>query len=237
VCGPYDYAGNVNSNGYNTYVQNNCWADPQCPQTVSANNPGDWMVSANECCDGSVRTAPLNAQQMDNWRADLRTWGSCGAPPATCTDTPISALASLTSTYAESMPHNSQTIAQSAWDVWLNNDGSSPNEVMIWVDINGRCNAGSFRVSQHAPVTVAGQTWQPNQYGSGEFIWVLGGDGACAQQSSGTVDILALLRWMQGHGFTAAGATIGLIQFGWEICSTGGGPETFRVSSYSVKAS
>jgi hypothetical protein len=237
VCGAYDYAGNVNSNGYNTYVENNCWADPSCKQTVSANNPGDWQVTATECCDGSVRTGPVNAQQLDNWRADLGTWGSCGAPPATCADTPIAALSSLTSTYAETMPHNSQTIAESAWDVWLNNDAGHPNEVMIWVDTVNRCNGGSYGTPQGAPVTVAGQTWQPNQYGGGEFIWMLGEDSACAQQPAGTVDILALLRWMQGHGFMAPGATIGLIQFGWEICSTGGSPETFAVHGYSLSGS
>src|SRR5215468_12400825 len=48
VCGPYDYAGSVNSNGYNSYVSNNCWADPGCQQTLRANDLGDWQVTANE---------------------------------------------------------------------------------------------------------------------------------------------------------------------------------------------
>jgi hypothetical protein len=29
-CGPYHYDGATNSNGFNTYVGNNCWADPPC---------------------------------------------------------------------------------------------------------------------------------------------------------------------------------------------------------------
>src|SRR3982750_3756068 len=30
TCGAYAYAGIVNSNGYNTYVGVDCWANPQC---------------------------------------------------------------------------------------------------------------------------------------------------------------------------------------------------------------
>ena len=45
-CGPYDYAGITNSNGFNTYVGNNCWADPSCQQIVTAHDPGNWSLSA-----------------------------------------------------------------------------------------------------------------------------------------------------------------------------------------------
>ena len=57
-----------------------------------------------------------------------------------------------------------------------------------------------------------------------------------AQQPSGTVDLLSLLRELVTLGFEGAGTHIGQIDFGWEICSTGGVPETFTVSSYSITA-
>jgi hypothetical protein len=104
---------------------------------------------------------------------------------------------------------------------------------------NGRCNSGSLGTRVHAPVTIAGQEWTPYQYGSTEFIWSLdgpGGAGTCAQQASGTVDLLALLKWMQANGHAAADATLKLVDGVFEICSTGGVPETFRVTSYSVTA-
>jgi hypothetical protein len=199
-------------------------------------------VSANEPAgNGSVKTAPEAQQQFNNWCPGSNTWGNLVTNGcANAEDTPISAMSQLTSTYAESFPHNSQTIAQWAWDNWLNNDSGYPNEVMVWVDNSGRCNSGSYGTPVHAPVTIAGQEWTPNRYGnSSEFIWSLdgaGGAGTCAQQASGTVDVLALLKWMQANGYAAAGATLSLMDGVFEICSTGGTPETFRVSSYSVTA-
>jgi hypothetical protein len=241
--GTTDYtAGSTNSNGYNSYVANNCWGDPTCQQTLRANSFGDWQVTANEPAgNGSVRTAPEAQQQFNNWCPGSKTWSNftqngCGNE----SDTPLSALSQLTSTYAESTPHNSQTIAEWAWDNWLSNDSGYPDEVMVWVDTNGRCNSGSFGTQVHAPVTIAGQVWTPHRYpNSSEFIWSLdgsGGVGTCAQQESGTVDLLALLKWMQANGFAAPGAAISLVDGVFEICSTGGAPEKFRVSSYSVTA-
>ena len=243
-CGPYLYTGNTNSNGYNTYVANNCWADPSCAQTITVTSPGNWQVTSTEPAgNSSVKTAPEAQQQFNNWCSNgKRTWSNLvtNGCPSGSTDTPISALSQLTSSYVESTPHNSQTIAQWAWDNWLSNDAGYPNEVMVWVDNNGRCNSGSFGTQVHAPVTIAGQEWTPHRYpNSGEFIWSLdgpGGAGTCAQQASGTVDLLALLKWMQANGYAAPGAAISLIDGAWEICSTGGVPETFRMSSYSVTA-
>jgi hypothetical protein len=238
VCGPYTYAGNTTSNGYNTYVDNNCWADPGCKQTVTAYNPGDWSVSADEPAgNGSVETAPETGQQFNNWCPANNTWANL--LPNGCSNqanTPISSMTELSSTYTESFPHNSQTIAQWAWDNWLSNDSGYPDEVMVWVDNNNRCNSGSYGTQQASPITVNGQEWTPYQYGSSEFIWSLGAPGQCAQQSSGTVDLLALLKWMQANGKAAAGATLGLTDAVWEICSTGGQPETFSVSKYTITA-
>jgi hypothetical protein len=75
---------------------------------------------------------------------------------------------------------------------------------MVRVDNNGRCNSGSSGTQLHDPVTIAGQEWTPHRYpNSTEFIRTLngsGGVGTCAQQASGTVDLLALLKWMQATG-------------------------------------
>jgi hypothetical protein len=239
-CGPYTYAGITNSNGYNTYVSNNCWADPSCKQTVTAVDPGNWSVSANEPAgNGAVMTAPEVQQQFNNWCASARTWSNRVSTGCnSLADTPISAMSQLASSYAESTPHNSQTIAQWSWDLWLSNDSGYADEVMVWVDTNGRCNSGSFGTQLHAPVTIAGQEWTPHRYpNSSEFIWTLDGSGTCAQQASGTVDLLALLKWMQANGYAAPGATVSIVDGLWEICSTGGQPETFTVSKYSLTAS
>jgi hypothetical protein len=225
-CGPYAYAGITNSNGFNTYVGNNCWADPSCQQTITAHHPGNWSLSAREPAGNTaVKTYPNIQQLMNNYSAD----GKWSGPD----DTPISGLSALSSTYAETMPHNKGTIAQAAWDIWLSNDAGFPNEVMVWMD---NVNRGSGGATQKASVSLDGHDWTLYQYGSGELIWSLGKPGTFAQQGSGTVNLLALLRWLQKNGHAAAGARIGQIDFGWEICSTGGVHETFTVSKYQLKS-
>jgi len=67
------------------------------------------------------------------------------------------------------------------------------------------------------------------QYGSGEIIFSLNHN-----EQSGTVDILATLKWLQSHGRVSAGAGLGQVDFGFEICSTGGKPEKFAVSRYTL---
>ena len=63
------------------------------------------------------------------------------------------------------------------------------------------------------------------------MIWSLS-----ASEQSGTVDILAMLRDLQARGLASSGAAISQVDFGFEICSTGGVPETFSVSNYSLTA-
>jgi len=227
-CGAYDYAGITNSNGYNTYVGNNCWADPQCHQTVSANSPGDWQVVSTEPAGNtSVKTYPNVQQLTNNW-----PWAGSGCG-GSCSDAPIAGLSTLTSSYAETTPRGG-TIAQFAWDIWLSNTSGS-NEIMVWVDNSNRGNGGSTQIGTAA---IGGQAWTLYEYGGpgGEIIWSLGAPGTFAQQPSGIVDLLALLHDLQTRGIVPAGASIGQIDAGWEICSTGGGPETFTVSNYTVTA-
>jgi hypothetical protein len=223
-CGPYYYSRITNSNGFNTYVGNNCWADPSCQQTITAHDPGHWSLSAREPAGNTaVKTYPDIQQLMNNYSTDGKWSGS--------SDTPISGLSVLSSTYAETMPHDKGTIAQAAWDIWLSNNAGFPDEVMVWMDNVNRGNGGA---TQKASVSLDGRDWTLYQYGDGELIWSLGAPGTYAQQGSGTVNLLTLLRWLQKNGHAAAGARIGQIDFGWEICSTGGVHKTFSVSKYSL---
>jgi len=56
--------------------------------------------------------------------------------------------------------------------------------------------------------------------GTGVVLDGKGPGGTCAQQASGTVDLLALLKWMQANGYAAAGATLDLVDGVFGICST-----------------
>jgi hypothetical protein len=78
---------------------------------------------------------------------------------------------------------------------------------------------------------VPSQSWQLCQYGT-ELIWKLQG----GSEQSGTVDVLGMLTWLEGHGYLPSSSTLTDISYGWEICSTGGQPETFNLSKFTVTA-
>ena len=226
------------SNGYNTYVANNCWADPSCRQTVSANSPQDWQVVSTEPAgNGSVMTGPELQQQTNNWCPAQKTWGNLvtNGCPGSEGNAPIASLASLSSAYAETMPHDSGTIAEAAYDLWTNYS----SDIMVWQDVVGRCSSGAFGGTTLATgVRIGNYTYDVYRYGGAgaEVIFVAegsGGPGTCGNYGSGTVNLLGVLQEAQSLG-VVSNVTVSLIDFTFEICSTGGVPETFAVSNYSV---
>jgi hypothetical protein len=83
--------------------------------------------------------------------------------------------------------------------------------------------------------------WGLCKYGS-ELIWKLAAPGATigsnktANESSGKVGIKAMTLWLVHHGYIQPNPTITNLSYGWEIVTTGGRPETFRVRNYSLLA-
>jgi hypothetical protein len=215
----YCYPGNSNSNGWNTYVNNDCWGSTSCgtdPTTykLEANSPGDWQTTVLQgpAGDTAVHSYP-DVQQLYDY-------------------TPITSLTQLTSTYAETMPAASTgTIAQFAWDIWVDGPSGTVNEIMVWVDNKNR---GSGGATQVGTATIAGQDWTIYQFGDTELIFSLGAPGTFAQQSSGTVDLLAVLNEAIAQGFISADRKVAQVNAGWEICSTGGAAQTFRVTDYTL---
>jgi len=228
TCGPYDYSGITMSNGYDTYTENNEWgANKGTSQVLTSTDPGHWSLSATATPAGytGVQTYPNIQQLTSNWTGN--GWNGSG----TADDTPLSGLSSLTSSFAQSMPHNSQTVAEAGYDIWTNYS----SDIMIWVDNVNRGTGGSDQIGT---ATIGGQDFTVYQYGGkgGEIIFSLdgsGGTGTFANEASGSVDILGTLNWVQAHGYVS-NIKIGQIDFGWEICTTGAQAETFSVSSYSL---
>jgi len=146
------------------------------------------------------------------------------------------------------MPVNDQTSAWAMYDLWFNNWN---DEVMIQYDFsnNGDCTpvaTAQFGGSNGVPV----QTWHlcdftsPGDSGA-TLDWKLGsGEGADKQsESSGSIDIKAMIEWLEdntapaangGGTYLPAGSTWTALSDGWEICSTGGQNETFSLSGFSV---
>ena len=213
-CGPYGYRPISNSNGYTTYVANNMWAcgNGSCgPQTLTAYHPGNWSVMSTQASGNTAVLTYPNVQQVFTKTTD--------------TDPAISAFTSITSDFTETMNPQAGTDAEAAYDLWLSHT-SGPDEIMIWVDNVGRGSGGAQRIGA---ATIAGQASTVYQYRGGEVIFSLN-----RSEQSGTVDILAVLKWLQGHGLASAGAQLGQVDFGFEICSTGGKPEKFAISRYTL---
>jgi hypothetical protein len=228
VCGPYAYRRITNSNGYNTYTDQDMWAaKPHTTQILTSTGPGNWSVSssARPARYTGVQTYPNVQQLFNDWTG--RGWNGSGR----ATDTPIAGLSSLKSSFTESMPHNSTTDAEAGYDIWLSHiPKHDSNEVMVWVDNVNRGTGGAARIGS---ATLGGQRFTVLQYGGpgGELIFSLD-----RSEPRGTVDILGALNWLVRNRYEPAGLRIGQIQFGWEICSetTPAPGNRFSMTRYSI---
>ena len=218
-CGPYRDPAITDSNGYNTYVEQDVWNPiPGWSQALHTTDPGSWNVAANMAAGNTaVVSYPSSSQTFSN--------PNDSAQPAS-----LSQYSSIYSSFSENMNAHNGTSAEAAYDVWLNN---WDDEIMLQHDIVNRGSACSnpvtatFGGSGGVPV----QNWNLCVYGS-ERVWQLDG----GREQSGSVDILAMLTWMVDHRYLPQNSTLTAIGYGFEICSTGGRPETFTVSHYSISA-
>ena len=133
----------------------------------------------------------------------------------------LSSFTSMTSSYAESMNATAGTDAEAAYDIWINDLNK---EVMFWVDNHGQAPAGS----KVATVTLGGLTWDYYQT-DGYYAFVLNHNA-----TSGTVDLLAGIKYLISRGVLSSSDKLWQVNFGWEICSTAGVPQTFTMSNFTL---
>ena len=188
-------------------LYNNKWntAYNPGPQTICGNSESDWQVTSNQRAGNTgVLTYPS---------VQLNYNGGNGYA--------LSRFSSMTSSWAEQMPSVSGLDAEAAYDIWLN---GLNKEVMVWVDNHGQTPAGS----KMATYSISGATWD---------LYVTGGYMAFVREgnaTSGSVDLFAMLKDLEDRGLLPSSATLWQVNFGWEICSTGGQPASFSVTSYSL---
>ena len=191
-------------------LYNNEWntsANPG-PQTICGNSESNWQAVSNQRAGNTeVLTAP-----------------SVQIPYNNSNGYPLSNFSSLSSSYTENMHVVAGTDAEAMYDIWLN---GLNKEVMFWVDDHGQTPSGSVV----ATTTFSGATWDLWQSGDGYWAFFRRGNA-----SSGTVDLLAGLRFLESRGDLTSTDKLWQVNFGWEICSTAGAPETFTVSNYSVNS-
>ena len=180
------------------------------PQTICGNSASQWQVTSTQ---RAGNTAVLTYPSVQ-----LNYNGTHGYP--------VSKFTSMTSSYAEAMHAVGGTDAEAAYDIWIN---GLNKEVMVWVDDHGQAPAGS----KVATTTFSGATWALYETGDHSYMAFVRQGNA----SSGTVDLHAALTYLEGRGDLKGSDVLWQVNFGWEICSTAGAPETFTASNFSLASS
>jgi hypothetical protein len=220
TCGPYSFPGISGSNGSQTNVIQNIWNPIKgASQTLTASSPGSWSVSANMPAGNTAVVSYPDTQQIYT--------------TAKNTPNPLSGYASITSSYAGNSPVGAHDDYEAAYDIWAGTGSSNyAQEIMIWVDNHGQTPAGSAVAS--ATIDGVGyKIWSTSKAGAvGNTVSMV----LNSNQPSGSVNVLDDLKWLESNGYMPAGSGLNQIDFGWEICSTGGVPETFALSQYGIKA-
>jgi hypothetical protein len=192
-------------------------------QSLSADSPENFAITANYPAGNTAVCTYPNV-----WPHD-----ATGA---------VDSYAQTTSSFSESFPHNAQTMGWGMYDLWFNNWA---NEVMIQYDFSNNAPCGTTPVTNKVfggSNGVPAQPWFLCTFGSpmanGSYqttAWKLGPNEAGKQsESSGSIDILHMIKYLEGNGDLPADSTWTAISMGWEITSTGGTNETFTGSGFGV---
>ena len=137
----------------------------------------------------------------------------------------VSALGTLTSNFNVSRPGSGSYAT--TYDIWADNNAY---EIMLWMNKTGA--VGPIG-SKQTTASVGGHTWDVYRGSNGAnavFSFI-----RTSNTNSGSVDIKAVLNWIRTQGWMGD-ATVGEVQFGFEITSSSGGLN-FTSNSYSVNNS
>ncbi len=218
TCGPYVYGPISASNGSNTQVINNIWNPISgVSQTLKVASPGQWSAVATMPASNTAVISYPDTQQVFT----------------TSNNTPqlISSFTAITSSYTVSGPGSGNgNDYEAAYDLWAGTGTNNyAQEIMIWVDNHGQTPAGK----KVDTAKVGGATYD---------VWAETGDNPVSMvltsnKTSGTVDILGALQWLINNNHMRPDSGLNQIDFGFEICSTGGTAKTFTTSRYALHTS
>ncbi|MFJ5732952.1 glycoside hydrolase family 12 protein [Streptomyces paradoxus] len=138
----------------------------------------------------------------------------------------ITSLGSLSSSYNVSVP--SSGAYNTSYDIW---DTDHDYEIMLWVNKTGP--VGPLGSSQ-GTVSLGGHSWNvfKGTNGANEVFSFI----RTSNSSSGTVNILPILKWIKDTKRWMGNETIGDVQFGYEVTSSSGGLN-FTTNNLTVSSS
>ena len=172
------------------------------------------------------------------WANSYSNWGVYSTQPSTSgvkayanasisVGTALNSLSSVSSSFNDTVPSSGNF--ESAYDVWLN---SSSYEIMIWTDTVGNVSPAGSSIGD---LTLDGNTWNVYVGSNGSnpvySFW------RTSNETSGTVNILDLLKWLENTKGYFSNPTLSTVQYGFEISGTGNTQEDFTINSYSDSVS
>jgi hypothetical protein len=206
------------------WVNNDAWSGSHGPQTINVCSQSSWYAVSNQPnVQGQVETYPDTEYDVA---------GRGNATEA------ISSFNGITSTFSENYPSAGSWDA--AYDLWTDNWS---HETMIWNQWAGS-QAYWYTASGFQDVTIAGTEYH---------FCDIGGNGNCSgpkgtdngdelifamvnQESSDSVNILAIYQWEVANGYAKSSDIPTQLQYGVEICSTSGA-ETFPMTGLTFSVS
>ena len=201
--------GGWSTGGY--YIHNNMWNGAKyspCTSTLSAWSHENWYVVTrmnNQKGDGAVKTYP-------NVHRDYRS-------------APVNWFDSLTSSFAETSPRVG--IYNVAYDLWINGIAKAGcTEIMIWTDNFNQMPGGKYVQD----VTFGNRAYKVYKTPNSGYIAFV----AAANFSSGTVDLLEIMKWSIDKGWFSSESTLNQICFGVEMVSTDDIDAKFQMTAFSI---
>lgn len=187
-------------------VRNEAWGlNSPGTQTTYACNEQSWYTIANVINNGgAVQTYPDSLYTISG----SKTLGQ---------------YTSMTSTFGEAY----QTVGDwdAGYDVWMNN-WDAKKEMMIWNEWHG--SQSYWATAATTAVTISGVPYHFVIIGSSEYVFVRD-----TQVKTGSVDILAALKWLVSKGYYSNSDVPTQIEYGVEICGTSG-TQRFDTTAFTV---
>jgi hypothetical protein len=228
ACGPYQDASITNSDGYNTYALNDVWNPAAAfkSQTLNVDSPSDWQATATAAAGNTAVLSYPDTQQ-------IFTLGNDTAPL-------VSTFTTVVSDYTSALPSNPAPGSdyESAYDIWLHNpmynsSAGSYFELMIWTHNHGQTPAGTntgktFTITQDG-VSTTYDIWKAS---SGTPITLVQTTASDSQREH----LLDILNWLGDNGYVSPPSQLGIwqVDYGFEICSTGGTAENFSLTRFDI---
>ena len=206
------------SNGYNTYVDNGVsggYGVSPTTQTLTATSGSSWSVSADFGTSTHQLAYPITLQDYNSET--------------------VSSFTNIVGTVNDTIPSNSGTGVEAGFLVYLNSWGNS-FEIQHYVENESTCNGTTpvkTSVSFGGSYGVPTNSWDLCYNGS-IYYWQIVGSGSSWGFTSGSVEIISMIEYLETNGYLPTGSKMSDIRYGFMIYTTGSTQETFSVNSYTL---